>query len=97
MRWEYGDIKDKPYEASFITLTDDDSEPAEYTVDLENIVSRAVSEYGADNEAEYSLGTQRLIKIDKNTDFFINEIKISFGENAPEDASVEIRGYILER
>ena len=95
--WEYGVDKYNPYETSFETIAGSDQNSRYCTVDLTNLVKRALSQYDSDNEDSYELGSFRMLKVDNNTDLFIKEITMSFHEEEPDDVNVKMSGYLLER
>ena len=97
VNWGYGDNKDRPYEVSFGTLSDDDLESMEYTADLSGLAKWAVAMYDAGQEDDFDLGAYRLIRIDNRNDLYIKEITVIYNEEAPEEMEIEFMGYVLER
>ncbi|MCR5651652.1 MAG: DUF4153 domain-containing protein [Lachnospiraceae bacterium] len=94
INWEYGDIKDHPYEVHFSTSDDDD---AEYAVNLEGLVKHAVSQYDEGKKDTFELGNFSLIKIDAGNDLYIKEITFIYNEEEPEKTEIRFSGYVLKR
>ncbi|MBO4375230.1 MAG: DUF4153 domain-containing protein [Lachnospiraceae bacterium] len=94
--WEYGDIKDRPYEVCILSA-DDGNENHEYYINLQKLAEYAVSEYDAGHEYDFSLGKYRFLKINNDCDLFIKEITVIYDETEPEKMEINLNGYVLER
>lgn len=93
INWEYGDIKDRPYELHFGILSDNE----EYVINLEGLAASAMQQYEDGEEYSFDPGEYRLIKIDEISDLFIKEITVTCSGDGPEKLQIRFSGFVLKR
>ena len=99
VNWEYGDIKEAPYDVHFTTIESEEYDPenTEYVLNLEGLAKEAISQYEEGKEYDFMLGRYGLMKVDDDHDLFIKEVSISYNGDEPEKISIQFSGYLLEK
>lgn len=101
VNWEYGDIKDAPYDVHFTVIEDRSTgygpENTEYVLSLEGVCKEAIRQYEEGNEFDFDIGKYGILKVDDDHDIFFKEISVTYNGDEPEKIMANFSGYLLEK